>query len=125
MSQPHGGIIHAYQKFDPANFPSPTQPPPDLVSPDFDHALMYGDYRELSEEELSKAIRLDPSQIAGLGPSLDMLRAMLEDLRSMVPDDRAPVLDRQLLELERVAETTFPSDMVRAQTRSEPGHPIS
>ncbi|MGV3484961.1 MAG: hypothetical protein ACO1RT_11135 [Planctomycetaceae bacterium] len=72
-----GGIIHSYQKYDPASFPSPTQPPPDLVSPAFEHALMYGGFRELTEEELARAIRLDPSQIAGLGPSLDMIRAML------------------------------------------------
>ena len=31
-----GGIIHTYQKFDPVNFPSPTAPPPDLVSPAFE-----------------------------------------------------------------------------------------
>lgn len=80
MSQPRvGGIIHAYQKYDPATFPPPTQPPPDLVSPAFEQALMYGNFRELTDEELANAVRLDPSQIAGLGPSLDMLRAMLEE----------------------------------------------
>ncbi|HEX4145348.1 MAG TPA: hypothetical protein VHY91_17715 [Pirellulales bacterium] len=72
-----GGIIHTYQKFDPRNFPSPTAEPPDLVSPAFEHMLAYGDMRELTDEELARAIRLDPSQIAGLGPSLDMLRGML------------------------------------------------
>ena len=72
-----GGVIHTYQKFDPQHFPSPTQPPPDLVSPAFEHLLMYGNMRELTDEELARAIRLDPSQIAGLGPSLDALRAML------------------------------------------------
>jgi uncharacterized protein with von Willebrand factor type A (vWA) domain len=79
MTYRPGGVIHAYQKFDPAHFPSPTQPPPDLVSPAFEQALMYGEYRELSEEELARAVRLDPSQFAGLGPSLEMLRAMLEE----------------------------------------------
>lgn len=79
-----GGIIHAYQKYDPTQFPPPTQPPPDLVSPAFEQALMYGQYRELSEEELARAVRLDPSQIAGLGPSLDMLRAMLEDRKRKI-----------------------------------------
>ena len=77
MAYRPGGIIHSYQKYDPASFPSPTQPPPDLVSPAFEHALMYGGYRELTEEELARAIKLDPTQIAGMGPSLDMLRAML------------------------------------------------
>ncbi len=72
-----GGIIHSYQKYDPASFPSPTQPAPDLVGPAFEHAMMYGGFRELTDEELARAIHLDPSQIAGLGPSLDMIRAML------------------------------------------------
>lgn len=72
-----GGVLHTYQKYDPRNFPSPTQPPPDAVSPAFEHMLMYGSRRKLTEEELARAIRLDPSQIAGLGPSLDALMAML------------------------------------------------
>jgi uncharacterized protein with von Willebrand factor type A (vWA) domain len=72
-----GGIIHTYQKYDPRNFPSPTQPPPDLVSPALEHMLRFGNMRRLTDEELARAIRLDPSQIAGLGPSLDMLLAML------------------------------------------------
>jgi uncharacterized protein with von Willebrand factor type A (vWA) domain len=79
-----GGVIHAYQKFDPVQFPSPTEPPPDLVSPAFEQALMYGEYRQLTEEELARAVRLDPSQIAGLGPSLDMLRAMLEERKRKI-----------------------------------------
>ena len=79
-----GGVIHSYQKYDPVEFPPPTQPPPDLVSPAFEQALMYGSYRELTEEELANAVRLDPSQIAGLGPSLDMLRAMLEERKRKI-----------------------------------------
>jgi len=76
--KPHlGGVIHTYQKFDPKNFPSPTQPPPDMVSGAFEHLLMYGDMRELSDEELARAVRIDPRQIGGLGPSLDALRQML------------------------------------------------
>lgn len=74
-----GGVVHTYQKYNPTEFPSPTQEAPDLVSPAFEHALMYGHYRELTEEELARAVRLDPSQIAGLGPSLDLLRALLEE----------------------------------------------
>jgi uncharacterized protein with von Willebrand factor type A (vWA) domain len=72
-----GGVIHTYQRYDPARFPSPTQPPPDLVSPALEHMLMFGERRELTEEELARAIHLDPSQIAGLGPSIDALIAML------------------------------------------------
>ncbi len=72
-----GGIIHTYQKFDPVHFPSPTAPPPDMVSPAFEHLLFYGNTRRLTEEELARAVHLDPSQIAGLGPSLDALMAIL------------------------------------------------
>jgi uncharacterized protein with von Willebrand factor type A (vWA) domain len=72
-----GGIIHTYQKYDPVNLPAPTQPPPDLVSPALEHFLMFGDALRLTDEELARAIHLDPSQIAGLGPSLDALLAML------------------------------------------------
>ncbi|HBV66023.1 MAG TPA: hypothetical protein DEF45_23730 [Rhodopirellula sp.] len=79
-----GGVIHAYQKYDPAQFPPPTQPPPDLVSPAFEQALMYGNYQDLSEEELARAVKLDPSQIAGMGPSLDMLREMLEERKRKI-----------------------------------------
>lgn len=74
---PVGGIIHTYQKYNPQEFPSPTQPPPDLVSPLFEHLLAYGNLRPLRDEDLARAVRLDPSQIAGLGPSLDHLIAML------------------------------------------------
>lgn len=84
MASPHGGVIHAYQKYDPINFPSPTQPPPDLVSPAFEHALAYGDFREFTEEELARAIRLDPSQISGLGPTLDQLRETLEQRKRKI-----------------------------------------
>ena len=79
MSMPNrlGGIIHTYQKFDPVHFPSPTAPPPDLVSPVFEHLLFYGNMRRLTEEELARAIRIDPSQIRGLGPSIAALMQML------------------------------------------------
>src|SRR5580698_2636192 len=95
-----GGIIHTYQKFDPRNFPSPTAEPPDLVSHAFEHMLAYGDLRELTDEELARAIRLDPSQIAGLGPSLDMLRGML-------------------LERKRKILSTYETEQARAAARKE------
>lgn len=79
-----GGVIHTYQQYDPRRFPSPTAPPPDMVSPAFEHMLMYGERRELTEEELARAIRIDPSQIAGLGPSLDALLAMLKERKRKI-----------------------------------------
>jgi uncharacterized protein with von Willebrand factor type A (vWA) domain len=82
--RPLGGVIHTYQKYDPRNIPSPTQPPPDLVSGAFEHLLAYGDLRELTDEELARAVRLDPSQIAGLGPSLESLMAMLRERKRKI-----------------------------------------
>jgi uncharacterized protein with von Willebrand factor type A (vWA) domain len=79
-----GGVIHTYQRYDPARFPSPTQPPPDVVSPVLEHMLMFGEHRELTAEELARAIRLDPSQIAGLGPSIDALIAMLQERKRKI-----------------------------------------
>ncbi len=72
-----GGIIHTYQKYDPVNFPSPTAPPPDLASAAMEHLLFYGNTRQLTEEELARAVHIDPSQIKGLGPSIDALMEML------------------------------------------------
>ena len=99
-SRPLGGVIHTYQKYDPKNFPSPTQPPPDLVSPAFEHMLMYGNMRELTDEEMARAIHLDPSQIAGLGPSLDALMAILRERK------------RKILE-------TYETDTVQKKARDE------
>ncbi len=79
-----GGIIHTYQKYDPVECPSPTAPPPDMVSSAFEHLLQYGSTRHLTEEELARAVRIDPSQIRGLGPSLDALRAMLEERKRKI-----------------------------------------
>ncbi len=72
-----GGIIHTYQAYDPRNFPPPTAPPPDIVSSAFRHMLQFGSLRRLTEEELARAVHLDPSQIRGLGPSIDALLALL------------------------------------------------
>src|SRR5438045_15931 len=79
-----GGVIHTYQKFDPVNFPSPTAPPPDLVSPAFEHLLFYGSTRKLTPEELARAVRIDPSQIQGLGASLEALMEMLRERKRKI-----------------------------------------
>ncbi len=80
-----GGVIHAYQQYDPKRFPSPTQPGgPDLASAAFEHMLMFGGRRELTPEELARAVRFDPSQIAGLGPSIDALLAILKERKRKI-----------------------------------------
>ena len=82
--RPIGGIIHTYQRYDPKTFPSPTQPPPDLVSGAMEHMLAYGSMRELTDEELARAVQLDPSQIAGLGPSLEALMELLRERKRKI-----------------------------------------
>jgi uncharacterized protein with von Willebrand factor type A (vWA) domain len=79
-----GGVIQTYQKFDPVNFPSPTTPPPDMVSPAFEHLLHYGSIRRLTPEELARAVRIDPTQIAGLGPSIDALMEILRERKRKI-----------------------------------------
>jgi uncharacterized protein with von Willebrand factor type A (vWA) domain len=79
-----GGVIHTYQRYDPQRFPNPRTPPPDVVSPAMEHLLAYGDLGELTDEELARAIRLDPSQIAGLGPSIEALLAMLRERKRKI-----------------------------------------
>jgi uncharacterized protein with von Willebrand factor type A (vWA) domain len=79
-----GGIIHTYQKYNPVDFPSPTKPPPDMVSPAFEHLLFYGNTRWLTEEELARAVRIDPSQIRGLGASIDALMEMLRERKRKI-----------------------------------------
>jgi uncharacterized protein with von Willebrand factor type A (vWA) domain len=82
--RPLGGIIHTYQRYDPTNLPGPMTPPADLVSGAFEHMLTYGDLRELTAEELARAVKIDPRQIAGLGPSLDALMAMLRERKRKI-----------------------------------------
>ncbi|MBO0700810.1 MAG: hypothetical protein J2P46_20615, partial [Zavarzinella sp.] len=79
-----GGIIHTYLGYDPVNFPSPTAPPPDLATPAMEHLLFYGNTRRLTEEELANAVRIDPSQIRGLGPSLDAIAEMLRERKRKI-----------------------------------------
>jgi len=80
----HGGVIHVYQKYNPLRFPSPTKPPPDLASAAVNHMLTFGTLRQLSDEELAQAVELDPSMIAGLGPSLESLMEMLRQRKAKI-----------------------------------------
>jgi uncharacterized protein with von Willebrand factor type A (vWA) domain len=103
-----GGVVHTYQQYDPAAIPPPSGSGPDLVSPVFEHLLQWGSMRELSEEELAKAIRLDPGQFAGLGPSLDALIRMLQERKQKIlstweTDSVLKKADRQLAEAAREA----------------------
>lgn len=79
-----GGIIHTYQGYDPVQFPSPRTAPPEVASAAMEHLLIYGNTRELTEEELANAVQIDPSQIRGLGPSLDALIEMLKERKRKI-----------------------------------------
>ncbi|MFN0135434.1 MAG: hypothetical protein ACKVS9_04865 [Phycisphaerae bacterium] len=87
---PQAGLVHAYLGYDPGTFPSPTAPPPDLAGAAFDFALMHGDLSELTPEQLAAAVRIDASQIAGLGPSLQSLIAMLEERKARILSTYTP-----------------------------------
>lgn len=45
---------------------------------------MYGQYGELTEEELARAVRLTPDQLSNLGPSIDHLRRLLEERKRKI-----------------------------------------
>jgi len=79
-----GGIIHTYLKYDPVQFPSPNAPPADAVSPAFEHMLRYGTTRNFTEEQLANAIRIDPSQIQGFGPSMERMMDILEERKKKI-----------------------------------------
>ena len=79
-----GGIVHTYQRYDPARIPPPRPPAGDLVSPAMEHLLEFGSIDELTEEQLAEAVILDPEQIKGLGPSLDSIRRQLEERRRKI-----------------------------------------
>ena len=55
-----------------------------MVSPAFEHLLHYGNMHRLTEEELARAVRIDPSQIRGLGPSLEALMDMLRERKRKI-----------------------------------------
>jgi uncharacterized protein with von Willebrand factor type A (vWA) domain len=86
MTQHHpiGGIIHTYQRYDPQNIPSPMAEQPDLLSNAFEHMLAFGDMHDLTDEELARAVHLDPSQITGLGPSLESLMELLRQRKKKI-----------------------------------------
>ena len=84
-AQRPGGVVHSYLGYDPQTFPPPRAPAGDgMAEAAFDHLLHYGSRHPLTEEQLANAIKLDPSQISGLGPSLDSLIAMLEERKRVI-----------------------------------------
>ncbi|MFM8641550.1 MAG: hypothetical protein ACKOEP_01760, partial [Phycisphaerales bacterium] len=83
--QPLGGALHEYLGYDPVRFGSarPTAAG-DAARGAFEHLLAMGSMRRFTDEELADAIRIDPSQIQGLGPSIDALIELLEERRRKI-----------------------------------------
>ena len=79
-----GGIVHSYQRYDPARIPPPRPPQADLVTPAVEHLLEFGSIDELTEQQLAEAVVLDPDQIKGLGRSLDSIKRQLEERRRKI-----------------------------------------
>lgn len=81
-----GGIVHTYQRYDPARIPPPRSPETDIASAMMEHLLAVGDLEEveLTPEQLADAIVLDPEDLKGLGPSIDSLKRRLEEHRRKI-----------------------------------------
>ena len=88
--------------------------------------LRYGSTRELTAEELANAIKLDPSQIAGLVPSLDTLIAMLEECKRKILETYEP---RGIKErVNGLEPSTFSSEGCKPPsetTENKQGYPIA
>ena len=83
--QPLGGALHEYLGYDPVRFGSARPSAAgDAARGAFEHLMAMGSMRRFTDEELANAIRIDPSQIKGLGPSIDALIALLEERRRKI-----------------------------------------
>jgi len=114
-------LWHTYLGYDPKRFPPPSQPAPDVASAAMEHMLRYGSLRRFSDEELAEAIHLDPSQIAGLGPSLESLIEMLEERKRTILatyETEAARRDAGRAFHEQAAGMTPPGDIAQAFTRA-------
>ena len=111
-----GGVIHTYQRYDPASIPNPSLPPPDLVTPAFEHLLEFGSMRELTDEELARAVKLDIRQIAGLGPSLESLQKMLRERKQKILStwETKKVVDDAKRSFEKLARNSQPPDELKS-----------
>ncbi|NDG62807.1 MAG: hypothetical protein EBY29_04980 [Planctomycetes bacterium] len=93
--QPLGGVVHTYLGYDAVKFG--TSQPADASGAArgaFEHLLGHGSMRHFTDEELANAIHIDPSQIQGLGPSIDALIELLEQRKARILEtfDPAPAV---------------------------------
>lgn len=83
--QPLGGVLHTYLGYDAVKF-GQAQPTDSSAAARgaYEHLLAAGSMRHFTDEELADAIRIDPSQIQGLGPSIDALIELLEQRKERI-----------------------------------------
>ena len=112
-----GGIVHTYQRYDPVGIPPPRPLHADMVSAAMEHLLTYGEISELTPEQLADAVEIDPSQIRGLGPSLESLRAMLKERRRKILEyfETRSVQKKARKAFRAVAESVQPPAKLRDQ----------
>ena len=83
--QPLGGVFHTYLGYDAVKFGSAQPADPGAAAKGaFEHLMAAGNMRRFTDEELADAIRIDPSQIQGLGPSIDALIELLEQRKAKI-----------------------------------------
>ena len=86
-----------------------------MVDAAMDHLMHYGSYRSLTDEELANAIEIDPSQISGLGPSLDAMIALLEEQKRRILEtyDPAPsLLESHEAQRQAIASLKPPTELM-------------
>ena len=94
--QPLGGVFHTYLGYDAVKFGSAQPADPGAAARGaFEHLLAMGSMRRFTDEELAEAIRIDPSQIQGLGPSIEALIELLEARKAKIlaTHDPAPAVN--------------------------------
>ena len=111
--QPLGGAFHTYLGFDAVRFGSAR--PADVGNAArgaFEHLLAMGSMRRFTDQELADAVRIDPSQIQGLGPSIEALIELLEARKAKIlaTYDPAPAAELAAQAFRAAAGRALPND---------------
>jgi uncharacterized protein with von Willebrand factor type A (vWA) domain len=120
VRQPLGGAFHTYLGFDAVRFG--TAQPADAggaARGAFEHLLATGSMRRFTDEELADAVRIDPSQIQGLGPSIDSLIELLEARKAKILStfDPAPTAREAAEAFRKTAARVVPEPETDLQRR--------
>jgi uncharacterized protein with von Willebrand factor type A (vWA) domain len=118
--QPLGGAFHTYLGFDAVRFG--TAMPTDAggaARGAFEHLMATGSMRRFTDEELADAVRIDPSQIQGLGPSIESLIELLEARKAKIlaTFDPAPAAAQAAEAFRKSADRAVPDDGSELQRR--------